>query len=327
VSFEGPSLVKFPDYGEVSDPAALSADPVASVVVIAYRHEQYLEQTVDSIAAQVTNFPFEIVIAEDSSPDASRALACQLQQRYPHLVRVVFTSANKGGGLNTIFGFHCARGRYISICEGDDFWVDEGKLERQIAALERNPDVDLAFTRGYRLQADGSRVAGWDYGDKERIIQASELFATFGWIAPTASLTFRAEILRSLPERHERAQFGDPILIMAGSRRGGAYYEPRPTVCYRIAQANSFTEQLERASPSERIRFLDHAIDYLSFACEYYRFPQRHLAHRIDDYRLSLAKLCLRQKQPLKALKALAGISPVFLLRGLGRWLTKRSAG
>jgi glycosyltransferase involved in cell wall biosynthesis len=323
VSFEGPSRVKFPDYGEVSDPAALPANPVASVVVIAYRHEDYLEQTVDSIAAQVTSYPFEIVIAEDSSPDRSREIAERLQQRYPHLVRVVFTGANKGGGGNIVFAFHCARGRYISICEGDDFWIDDDKLERQINALERNPAVDLAFTRGYCIRGDGSRTPDWDYGDEERIIQPPELFATLGWVAPTAALTFRAEILKSLPERHEKEPFGDLILIMAGSRRGGAHYDPRLTVCYRNARENSFTDDLDRASPAERIRFLNQAIDYFHFACEYYRFPVRLVRHRIGDYRLSLVKLHLAEGRWLAAAGSFAAIRPSFLAKGAARRLRR----
>jgi glycosyltransferase involved in cell wall biosynthesis len=315
---------RFPEHEDVGDFALLPAAPVASVVINTYLHEPYLAQCVDSIASQVADFPFEIVISEDNSPDGTRRVALELQRKYPHLVRVVSTPENKGGALNTIFSVGRARGEFIAFCEGDDFWIDDDKLARQVAAFRRFPQVDMAFTRGFRLYSDGTRVREWDYGDEERIIPAPELFATLGWIAPTASLAFRTETLRRLPSWYGDHIFGDPVIILAGSVRGGAYYEPRETICYRIAHATSFTANLEAASREKRIEFLKVAIDVTKLNCAYYDFPLRHVSHRVNDYRLSLGKLLIAEGRRLEGLRTLAAIGPAFLARGLGRRVARR---
>jgi glycosyltransferase involved in cell wall biosynthesis len=322
-----PRSDEFPDAVEVSDAARLAPAPLVSVVVTTYRHESYLAQCIDGIAAQIAEFPYEIIIAEDCSPDDTMNVALRLQKTYPHLVRVVSTPSNKGGARNFIFAREFCRGRFIALCEGDDFWLDEHKLARQIAALGRHPEVDLAFTRGYRFHSDGSRSLDWDFGEEERIIKLSELFAGLGWIAPSASLMFRTEVLRPLPPWFASTTAGDFVIVAGGSVRGGAWYDPTPAICYRIAHATSFTAALAGRSGAERIGFLEDVLRYWKLTCDFYRVPVRHVRHRLDDYRLSLAKLSLRQGQPLRALKAFAGISPMFLLRGLGRRLTRGRAG
>lgn len=320
------SADRFPDAGEIGDPAKLPGAPALSIIVTTYRHAAFLEQCVDSLAAQKVDFCYEVLICEDNSPDETRAVAEGLQAKYPHLVRVLFTPKNKGGALNMIFGVSRARGPLIAFCEGDDFWIDEGKIARQVAALDRHPEVDLSFTRGYRFYSDGSRVLEWDYGEEERIIKLPELFAGQGWVAPTASLMFRADTLRNLPPSYGDWLWGDPVIILSGGRRGGAHYDPTPTICYRIAHPASFTVALDSMARADRIRFLEGAINYWGLACAFYGFPIRHVRHRIDDYRLSIAKMRLTEKQPLGALKALAGIRPGFLIGGALRRLRRRRA-
>lgn len=316
----------FPDAGEIGDAERLPSDPALSIVTTTYRHAPFLEQCIDSLAAQKADFPFEIVICEDNSPDETREVAKRLQAKYPHLVRIIFTAKNKGGALNMIFGVSRARAPLIAFCEGDDFWIDQHKIARQVAALNALPEVDMAFTRGYRFYADGARALEWDYGEEERIVQLPELFSGQGWIAPTASLMFRAETLRNLPPSYGEWTWGDPVIILSGARRGGAHYDPAPTICYRIAHEASFTVALDSKSRPERIAFFEGAVRYWKLTCDFYDFPMRHVRHRIDDYRLSIARMRLREKQPLGALKALAGIKPGFLLGGALRRLRKKAA-
>jgi glycosyltransferase involved in cell wall biosynthesis len=312
---------RFPGYSEASDRQRLCDRPIVSIIVASYNHEQVLGECIHSLAAQKAGFPFEILIAEDCSTDRTREAALALQRQYPELVRVIWTPQNKGATLNTIFATSLCRGEFIGSCDGDDFWIDEGKLARQVAAMRAHPEVDLCFTTGYRLFPDGSRVHHWSYGPEERIIKARELFATLGWMAPTASLLFRAEVLRRLPPWFAEAPFGDFTIVLAGSVRGGAYYDPRPTICYRTAHPTSFTVQLDSASRKDRIKFFENGIRVLRLACRYYRFPVRRMRHRIDDYRLSLAKLQAREGRHLTAMSNLVRIHPRVFVRGVLRRL------
>ena len=313
------------DHQEISDPGQLPADPKVSVIVITYGHEQTLAQAIDSIAAQRTSFPFEIVIAEDCSPDGTRAVALDLQRKYPQLVRVAFSERNRGMIPNLHFAIRLARAPFIANCEGDDYWIDPDKLERQIAMLEANPGVDMAFTRGVRAYSDGRQEAepAWDYGPEPRIVSARELFSGFAWVLPVASFVWRSEVTRQLPDWFDAAPFTDLVLIMAASVRGGAAYDPAETVAYRIAHEASFTVRLRDADSGARAHFLQRAIDLLERACRHYGFPRRHLAHRLADYRLALVKELVALRGYGEASRQMLRVPPSFLLGGAARRLRR----
>ena len=307
------------DYTEVSDADRLHPDPLVSVVMITYRHEDYLAQAVESVAAQKTDFPFEIVISDDCSPDRTLEVALAMQRKYPELVRVAFTPENKGAQLNARFAFTLCRGKYIAGCEGDDFWTDEHKLGRQIAALEANPQVDIAFTRGHWLYfEDGRTEEGWDRGPIERIIPPEELFGTFSSIAPSASLVWRAEV-SNFPAWYDEATVGDLFLLIAGSVRGGAYYEPRSTVCYRFSHPTSFSVGSRSGGRKGWAEHVKKTIHYIEIACDHYGMPRRYLSNRLNDLRLNLATDQLATGSILSGLKTLAQIDPSFLARGFAR--------
>lgn len=315
---------RFADHTEVSDPQCLGRNPVVSIIVATYKHERVLQECIESLAAQRVDFPFEILIAEDCSPDRTRDVALGLQRKYPDLVRVIWTPLNKGATLNTIFATSLCRGTFIGSCDGDDFWIDENKLTRQVAALEGNPGIDLAFTRGYRYLPDGTRLLGWNYGEEERVVSAKELFETQAWMAPTASLLFRANVLHSLPDWFEQSPFGDAIIVMAGSHRGGAHYDPHPTICYRTAHDASFTVGLLNAPLDEQERYYKSAIAVYERACAYYGVAPRIVAHRVDDYRLSLAKAQAGLGKRSEALRSLMRIGVPTLAGGALRRLARK---
>jgi len=308
---------------EVGDQDLLPSTPLVSIFVTAYDHEPWIEQCIDSIAAQRADFAYEILIVEDCSTDRTREKALDMQRRYPHLVRVAWTGENKGGAGNTLFAIPLCRGELIGCCEGDDFWIDEEKLARQVAALRAHPDVDLSFTSGYRLDPDGTRAPEWDWGPEPRILSACELHGTLGWPAPTASLLFRGEILRNLPSWYGRSSWGDLVLTLAGSVRGGAHYDPHRTICYRTGRPNSFTVREAQRPRAEKIEYLEGAIGHLRRTCDHYGVPRRDLMHRIDDYRLSLAKFQLAEGRWLAAARSFAAISPSFLAKGAARRLRR----
>ena len=313
----------YTDYTEVSDPERLAANPRVSIMMVTYLHEDYLAAAIEGIAAQQTDFEFELIVAEDRSPDGTLDVALAMQKKYPHFVRVIYSPQNKGAGRNTLLAMSLCRGEYFGLCEGDDLWIDEGKLARQVAVLDARPEVDLSFTGGYRLYADGARVPEWDWGPEPRVVPARELLGTFGWPAPTASLVLRFSAIRRLPNWFGQTKWGDLVLIIAGSVRGGAHYDPARTICYRVAHPSSFTVQLQQAAAAERIAYFEDAIEKLADTCGFYGLPRRDVLHRINDYRLSLAKLQLAEGMRMRAIRTLASVSPLFVAKGFARRLRK----
>lgn len=125
--------------------------PLVSVCVLVYNFEQYISECLDSILKQETNFDFEVVIGEDCSPDNSREICKQYQQRYPKKVRLIQNEHNMGLMRNYENVLNAANGKYIAFCAGDDYWCESKKLQKQVDFLETNDDYGVVFTAGYNL--------------------------------------------------------------------------------------------------------------------------------------------------------------------------------
>ena len=128
---------------EVFNEELFVKSPVASVLVLAWRHEKFIEECISSICNQVTDFPFEVLVGEDASPDGTLSACLELQKRYPRYVKIIYSEKNVGLVGNMVRLDDRARGDYIAICEGDDYWVDPQKLNKQVALLRAREDVSL----------------------------------------------------------------------------------------------------------------------------------------------------------------------------------------
>lgn len=141
-------------------------EPLVSVVVTVYNHERFIRRCLEGIAMQKTEYPFEVLIGEDCSPDGSRAVLQEMQAVLPSNFRFFYREHNMGamGDNNSADLLAHARGKYLAICEGDDFWTYEGKLQEQIAWLETHPDYSACFHHCTVVGAD-SEPTGQKYPD------------------------------------------------------------------------------------------------------------------------------------------------------------------
>lgn len=125
-------------------PKGLHMEPAknitASVIVLTYNHEKYVAKALDSILAQKTDFPFEILVGDDASADSTPEILQNYQRRYPDIIRLFLHKTNGGATANAYPLFFEAKGDYIATCEGDDFWLTENKLQQQVAFLEAHPE-------------------------------------------------------------------------------------------------------------------------------------------------------------------------------------------
>lgn len=131
--------------------------PKVSVVSVSYNHEAFIRETLDGIVAQKTDFPVEVIISDDASTDATPAIIRDYADRYPHLFRPVLRSENVGIHANVSDALSAARGEYLAICEGDDYWTDPMKLTKQVAFLDQHPETSLCFHPVQVLWTDGRK--------------------------------------------------------------------------------------------------------------------------------------------------------------------------
>lgn len=115
------------------------------ILCMTYGHEAFIRQALDSFVMQKTNFPFEAIVAEDNSPDNTREIIAEYQRRYPHIIKPLYRDRNLGGIRNFLDAANYVTAKYVAICEGDDYWTDEHKLQKQVDALEAHPDCTVCF--------------------------------------------------------------------------------------------------------------------------------------------------------------------------------------
>lgn len=122
--------------------------PLVSVVCITYNQEKTIAQAIDSFLMQETNFPFEIIIHDDASTDTTPSIIKKYAKKYPKLFKVIFEDQNQYSKKTWQFVNDMliqARGKYIAMCEGDDFWTDSKKLQKQVDFMEGKPDYSVCF--------------------------------------------------------------------------------------------------------------------------------------------------------------------------------------
>src|SRR5574337_297251 len=136
---------------EISDPAQLPTEPLVSVYMLAYRHERFIAEAIEGVIAQECDFPIELIIGEDCSPDRTREIVLKYQRSYPHLIRVLTSERNVGALSNARRCQLGTRGRIIAICEGDDYWHHPYKLQKQADLMLSSPDMVVCHTDYDRL--------------------------------------------------------------------------------------------------------------------------------------------------------------------------------
>jgi hypothetical protein len=124
---------------------AETSSPKVSIVTTTHNQEAYVRQAFDSFVAQQTDFPVEVVVADDASTDSTPAIIQEYVDRHPQMFRPIFRPENLGLNLNLTGALSAARGEYVALCEGDDYWVDPLKLNKQVAFLDRHPNTAVCF--------------------------------------------------------------------------------------------------------------------------------------------------------------------------------------
>ncbi|MFT7363861.1 MAG: glycosyltransferase involved in cell wall biosynthesis [Algoriphagus sp.] len=128
--------------------------PLVSICVQTYQQEKYIGQCLESLLAQQCDFPFEIILGEDHSTDQTRAICHDFAAKYPNTIRLflrdkkdkIFIRGQKTGRSNFLANLKAAKGKYITLCDGDDYWINDRKLQLQVDFMEKHPEVGLTYS-------------------------------------------------------------------------------------------------------------------------------------------------------------------------------------
>lgn len=224
-----------------------SQSPIlASVCCITYNHENYIREALDSILLQETDFPFEIVVHDDASTDGTAEIVLEYAKKYPRLIRTIMQSENqfsKGGLISLRFVFPEARGKYIAICEGDDYWRDKTKLQQQVTFLEDNPEYVITYTdcqpfdeSGFLDQDCGGATEDLDSIDLKKAASISTLTTCF------------RNVIGEIPQDLMSARYGDMVTwSLLGHYGKGKYLANILPAAYRMHDGGLHSKKATKA--------------------------------------------------------------------------------
>ena len=259
-------------------------NPVVSVIVPTFRHERFLTQAVEIVVAQKTDFPVEILITEDCSPDRTRAIACGFQHRYPDRVRLFLSPANQNDNEVITRAWKGARGRYIAYLDGDDYWTEPRKLETQIDFLERHPEVFVCGHTVTTVNEDGHEV-GPVYPAalrRDRFVSREDLAWEYPF--PFLSVVFRNNGIMPPLESFNTVFNADSYLCGFFANFGSGYMFARPMGAYRLHGGGAWSTLDHRSAADCRNATLSRIPPVLSRSLRGIAYA-RLLAHSVrEDY-------------------------------------------
>ena len=226
-------------------------DPLVSICCITYNHENYIRDAIEGFLMQKTDFPFEIIIHDDASTDATADIIREYERKYPDIIKPIYQTENQysKGEKATLFTFKAARGKYIALCEGDDYWVDPLKLQKQITEMEKHPECYISFHPAIQRWVDGSRedrVLGL-HSDKITIFSTEKVIMGGGGFMHTGSVVInRLAISRiiSFFDLAKEAPVGDYYMQILGAEHGGALYLSDIMSVYRSGVPGSWSRRV-----------------------------------------------------------------------------------
>ena len=208
--------------------------PLVSVIMITYGHEKYIEEAIRGVFLQKTNFPLELIISNDKSPDSTDEIIKNIIKSAPENISVNYIQHLENIGMlpNFISTLKMAEGKYIAVCEGDDYWTDENKLQKQIDFLEKNEDFTLTFHNVFIRNGETLRM-DLDY---EKRLSSKDIYTiddlSKGNFIHTLSVVFRNMEIE-FPEWYFSSFLGDYPIWLWLSKKGKIKYFPEKMGIYR----------------------------------------------------------------------------------------------
>jgi glycosyltransferase involved in cell wall biosynthesis len=198
--------------------------------MITYNHERYIAQAIESVLEQETPFPVELVVGEDGSTDGTRDILVAYAGRHPGRVRLLLAESNRGMVPNFMATLAACQGRYVALCDGDDYWIDTRKLAKQVAYLEAVPECAVCFHNAFVEYPDGGRTL-FHGGLGRRAFSGRDLLER--WLIPTSSAVFHNPAFESFPDFYRRATHEDLPLFLLLAERGSLEYLDEVMSVYR----------------------------------------------------------------------------------------------
>lgn len=218
-----------------------------SVFCLTYNHEKYIRDALEGFVSQKTNFDFEVLVHDDASTDGTAEIIREYEAKCPNIIKPVYQTENQYSknlelGIIRTFLLPKVQGKYIAFCEGDDYWTDPLKLQKQFDFMEKNPDCTICTHRAW--------MKYWNRDQDDKIIpeeeqmkeySAEEVIGHGGLLFATNSIFIRQEIYKRLPDSFRMQRVGDYPLIIYAAISGRCVCLPDVMSVYNHELKGSYT--------------------------------------------------------------------------------------
>lgn len=285
-----------------------SIQPLVSICCLTYNHENTIRQALDSMICQKTDFPFEIILHDDASTDSTADVIREYAEKYPDIVKPIIQTENQMKKCNIEKTYICpaVRGKYVAICEGDDFWTDENKLQIQTDFMRNNPDYTLCFHAVSQLNSDGT-VMQYRPLKCDGEVPCDLIIKRGGMFCPSASLFMRADIFADWPKFRDMADVYDYPRQILSAYKGKVHYIDKIMATYRYESSGSWTAQAHKKTDLAHVQNeTDWLLEFNKYSGgEFESAVNYHMAHLwFTEYRKNLSKSA--KKEAKKYIKELS---------------------
>lgn len=246
-----------------------NTNPIVSICCITYNHQDYIEEALKSFLMQETTFPFEIIIHDDASPDNTANIIREYEKLYPQIIKPIYQTENQKSkfksGMNPRFNYPRAKGKYIALCEGDDYWVDPLKLQKQVDFLEENEEYGMIYTKSKVYIQVSKKFRKALIGEKP-----SPKGILFEKKIPTLTILFRTSTFYNYMEKFKQEtvnwRMGDYPLCIYFYYNSKIYFLDEVTSVRRLLQesASNFKDG------GKRMKFIKDSMEMVFFYGEIY---------------------------------------------------------
>ena len=252
---------------------------IVTVICMTYNHEKYIEKTLDGFLKQKTSFPVEYIIRDDASTDNTANILHEYERKYPGYFNIIYEKENQySKNLIPYFSQKVimeTKSKYVALCEGDDYWCDEDKLQKQVDLMEKNSSASFCVHANYELNDKTKKMKERHPYKKTGVLSIEEVMIEPNGMPATCSMLMRTDHINQYPVYDLPCPVGDRSRRMFLINKGPALYIDELMSVYRVNNANSFGGHLYNYNKSIKLvndinNFFDLYNKYTDFKYDSY---------------------------------------------------------
>ena len=233
------------------------AEPLVTVILPTHNHAPFIAQAIESVLVQKTEFPFDILLHDDASTDGTADICRTYVARYPEKITLIAQTENqyrKDRRIQSHILIPKVTAKYTAILDGDDYWTDPGKLQKQVGYLEAHPDCTLCIGAADVVDVNGSIVGRTAPYKESRRVDPNDMIRAGGGFTATNTIVMPTKLLQQLPAFADYIEAEDIPFQLFGALKGYAWYIADTLMAYRQAVPGSWSTRQYASGRETRIR-------------------------------------------------------------------------